>query len=172
MEQNNFKVVYRIKNIICLSGMLLVLEGIVLMCALCMWEQMRPSGKIFTFIFYPGIMLYFMITRFLSYVKVEGRLIKVRTKFGRKYQFSCREIDKVACFSDYQAKGGPAHDLRMEVSLNGKRVDTYVFSSMKGFSTMAGYLIEMHERGEIKEEAISKSCKKMLTRYKNLEEKK
>ena len=172
MVQNSFKVVYRVKNIVGVSGMILAIELIVLMCVNSIWDEITLPGKIIVFTFYPGIMLICIITSALSYVQVEGRLIKVRTKFGRKYQFSCRDIDRIACYSDYQAKGGPTHDLRMEVIMNGRRVDTYVYYEMKGFQTMAAYLLDMYARGEIKEEAISKSCKKMLTRYKYLEDKK
>lgn len=172
MGRNSFNVVYYKRKIVYLSVGLMVMQGFLISTAYGSVANLELPWKIFDFTFIPGIMFYFIITRLLAYIKVDGRLIRVRTKFGRKYHFSCREINKIACFTDHNPKHGVSHDICMKVDMDGKQVDTYVFSSMKGFSTMAAYLLEMHERGEIKEEAISKSCKKMLTKYKNLEDKK
>lgn len=172
MVQNKFEVVFIRKNIAYASVTLLMIQLFMVVTGIEYLPKMEYPWKIIFLTFYPSIMFYFMITRLLYRVKVEGYMIKVRTEFGRKYQFSCRDIEKVACFSDYHRKGGPAHDFRMEVTINGKRVDTYVYSNMTGFQTMAGYILEQYERGEIKPEAISKNCKKMLTKYKNMELKK
>lgn len=171
MMSNNFKVVYIRKNIVYGSVGLLFLEFI---CIAAFFEKMHTILKhpvgIIVYAFLPCLMIYFWITRLIMfYVKVEGSLIKVRTRFGRKYQFNCGDIDKVACYSDYQAKGGPSHDIRLEVS---SIKDVYVTSGMTGFQTMAGYILEKYETGEIKQEAISKNCKKMLTKYKNMEKNK
>ena len=172
MGLNGFKVIYYKRKIVYLSVGLMLIQGFLILAGYGSSPNLELHWKIFDFTFIPGIMFYFIITRLLAYIKVDGRLISVRTKYGRRYQFSCREINKIACFTDHNPKHGVSHDICMKVDMEGKQVDTYVFSSMKGFSTMAAYLLEMHERGEIKEEAISKNCKKMLTKYKNLEEKK
>lgn len=177
MEHDKFKVVYKRKNIALGSALLLLMEFFIILSTLGVENGLQNLLNSFIGIlflgFYPGIMIYFWITRLIMfYVKIEGSIIKARTRFGKKYQFNCREIDRVSCYSDYQRKGGPFHDINMKVNLMGKDVNIYAQSDMTNFSTMAAYILDKYERGEIKQEAISKNCKKMLTRYKNMESKK
>ncbi len=42
--------------------------------------------------------------------------------------------------------------------------------SLTGFDQMASYILYKHDTGEIKQEAISKTCRKMLNMYKNNEQ--
>ena len=43
-----------------------------------------------------GVTLYVMVS-VLFYVKVKNSMINVRTRFGRKFNFNCSEIEKVTC---------------------------------------------------------------------------
>ncbi len=172
MGINRFKVIYSRKDTLNGSGLFLVMQIVMIFMAISMWEQLVPFGKIFILSYIPVIAIIMVITRLVFYMQVENQCIKVRTCFGRKYQFSCKDIERVACFTDNDLKRGTSYDITIKINMGKKQKDICISSILKGFPTMAAYLLDMYERGEIKQEAISKNCKKMLTRYKNLEDKK
>lgn len=101
----------------------------------------------------------------LFYVKVKGSNIKVRTRFGRKYEFNASDIEKVICSKRSSVKYGPL----FYITVIAKSKELCMECRMVGFNEMAGYILEKYQNGEINKQAISENCQKELYRYKNQE---
>lgn len=96
-------------------------------------------------------------------VNVEGSMIKVRNRRGQRYEFSCSEIEKVICSQENSTKYGPSFSLTVVTASH----ELDLAHTMAGFQNMAGYLLEKHESGEIRQKAVSENCKTRLRQYKN-----
>ena len=96
-------------------------------------------------------------------VRVEGSQCMVRTKLGKRYTFRVSEIEKVVCSKKNGPKLGPQFSLRIMTGTRELELD----SKMKGFSEMAGYLLQKAECGELNAQATSKHCREELVRYRN-----
>ena len=99
----------------------------------------------------------------LFYVKVNGSVIRVRTRSGRKYEFRCSDIQKVGYYKTIGSKQGAITHLTIKT----KSCTVEIRPAMTGFTTMAGYLLDKHEAGEIKSTAITYSCQGKLRQWKN-----
>lgn len=96
-------------------------------------------------------------------IDVSGTNFKVRTKAGKKYEFDASEIEKVTCDKTYSSKRGYSFYLHM--SAKGKKIDLSITN--QGTQQLAGYLLQMYERGVLNQKAVSEHCKNELDRYSN-----
>lgn len=96
------------------------------------------------------------------YVEVNESLIKVRTRRGKKYSFMCSDIDEVICSQRNSTKYGTV----FYITIIMKSRELCMEGKMEGFQRMAEYILEKHESGEIKQEAVSKNCKTKLRQFK------
>lgn len=94
-------------------------------------------------------------------VDVDGSAIRVRTNCGRKYELHCSDIDKIVCSKSDSGKRGPQFYITVTAKTNKFTLNAH----MIGFDTMAGYLLEMLESGELKRSAVAPSCKEKLRQY-------
>ena len=125
-------------------------------------------------LFYIVIIGCAILTNLLFRIEVLDSIIKVKTRMGKQLQFKCSEIEKVVCSKRDSVKFGP----QFSIEINTDKYSICLPHGVIGFEEMAGYLLEKYENGEIKESAISKSCKKTLANHrdyvhtKNLKKKK
>ncbi len=94
-------------------------------------------------------------------VKVDGDSLKLRTRLGRKYEFTLSDIRKVVCSKNSSIKYGP----RYTVIIRTDDREIELMKSMKGFKEMCGYLLDRHSAGELAASAISKNCAATLKKY-------
>ena len=126
-----------------------------------------PSGQIviFALLFVPlsGLFLLGLLTTCLFCVTVNGSQLRVRTYGGKYHSFTCADIDRIVCRKTDSIKYGPQFYI---VLVKGKQ-EFKMKAEMDGFETMAEYLLDMSERGELKPAAVSQACKEKLRHYQN-----
>lgn len=105
-------------------------------------------------LFFGGISV---IPTCLFYVKVKDNNFKVRTQFGKKYEFSINEISKVVCSKHYRMKLGTQYTIDIITGNNNLELN----SKMKNFDIIAEYLVDKYESGQL-EKVMSKSCRNSL----------
>lgn len=115
------------------------------------------------FVLLSGLFLLGLLTTCLFCVTVNGLQIRVRAYGGKCYSFTCGDIDRVICRKEDSIKYGPQFYITL---VKGKQ-EFEMEGTMAGFSTMAEYLLEMLEQGELKPTAISQACKEKLRHYQN-----
>ena len=94
-------------------------------------------------------------------IDVSGTNFKVRTKAGKKYEFDASEIEKVTCDKSCSSKRG--YSFYLHISAKGKKIDLSVTN--QGVEQLAGYLLQMYERGVLNPKAVSEHCRNELARY-------
>lgn len=154
----HFKVAVPRGEIIALPFVYLFLFGVLAYLTL-------PSGQIM--IFALGFVILFCLflltslTTCMFSVTVNGPELRVRTSGGKKFSFTCRDIDRVVCSKKDSVKYGVLFYITI---VKGKHEFT-MEGKMAGFSNMAQYLLEMLEVGELKSTAVSAECKSRLKRF-------
>ncbi len=116
-------------------------------------------GTYSTFIF-----IFLGIGSILFKIRVHGNFFSVRTKIGKKFSFTCADIWKIHCTKTYHLKYGPQFYIVIYTRKNG-RIE--VHHDMDGFKQLAEYLLMQLNTGNIKEFAVSDTCRNELIRYKN-----
>lgn len=101
-------------------------------------------------LFFGGISV---IPTCLFYVKVKDNNFKVRTQFGKKYEFSINDICKVVCSKHYRMKLGTQYTIDIITGNNNLELNF----KMKNFDIIAEYLVDKYESGQL-EKVMSKSC--------------
>lgn len=104
---------------------------------------------------------------FIFYVSVSENHIEVRTRKRKKYEFDISDIKKVRCYNRTSLKTGPRYYLTFVTQSNSDSSDFLMVGSMKGFSKMAGYLLQKHNSGELRKNSISPHCQKELINYRD-----
>lgn len=91
-------------------------------------------------------------------VQVSGSNISVRTRMGKRFNFSVSEITNVDSdiFTDKQMR--PRYTITIYTATNKLRIHY----RMNGYQEMAGYLLDKLDSGEIDQNAISTGCKRVL----------
>ena len=158
MIHNDFKVVFSKKG----DGVVYV--GLVFIILLLILPNFNKKQDLLSTI--TAIVLFFTIcllvmVSMLFHVKVKNSTINVRTRFGRKFNFNCSDINKVTCSDLWGGKNGP----NRSITLITKSHKLDIKHNMNGFKKMAGYILEKHVNGEIKETAVSTGCKRKLTQF-------
>ena len=155
-----FKVTIAKKNFIAFFACFILIEAMLIAMLFTTEYRLLPA-VLLIMITLIGIVAIFATGLFC--VKVIGSTIKVRTRMGRKFEFQCGEITQVTCGKKDSTRYGPSFYITIKTKLN--KVD--IEGTMEGFTTMAGYLLDKHEVGEIKSTAITYSCQGKLLQYKN-----
>lgn len=161
MNQERFSVYFSKKDAIWFGIALVVI--VAACCAACMIPGTREWIIILIAIFYLIIFGRAILKTLLFKVDIIGSTIKVHTHMSKHYQFECSEIEKVVCSKRNSAKLGP----QFSIEINTDKYSVCLPHGVIGFEEMAGYLLEKYESGEIKESAISKSCKKTLANHRD-----
>lgn len=91
-------------------------------------------------------------------VKVTDDKIKVRTKFGQKYEFSISEIQKINCTKHNNLKRGPQYAL----IITAKNKELELSSKMKSFDAMVNYLLNCYNNGKTDNKVMSEYCNSLL----------
>lgn len=159
MGNDEIKVVYDKKSLIIIVCCLSLIE---LACIVISVKQSHIPLGIFTAVYSFTLDFFILFPTSMFYVKANGSDIKLRTRLGRKYEFSVSDIEKVTCSETY-GKNKVFSDIDIEI----KQKNVSVGSEMIGFGKMAEYLLEKYESGEINAQTMSSNCRKELLRYKN-----
>lgn len=160
MDNENFKV-YTSKKYLVLTICLVLIIGILMIITVTLTKF--NDLDIFIFVLFSPIFLFLIINELLFRVIVSGVHIKVRSKWGRKYEFNLSDINMVTCEKTHSAKSGTSYFILVITETEKLRIPDIV----TGFDQMAGYLLDNYDTGEIKQEAISKKCREKLNMYKN-----
>ncbi|MGN0470852.1 MAG: hypothetical protein ACI4GV_08060 [Acutalibacteraceae bacterium] len=112
------------------------------------------------FLFVTSIMM--ILSTCLFKVSVMDENFKVRTKFGKRYEFNILEIRKIKYTKHNNLKHGPQYTLTIitenkELELNRQ---------MKNFDIMVKYLLNKYDDGKLDNKVMSKYCYKLLNDYK------
>lgn len=92
-------------------------------------------------------------------VEVDGSEIRVRTNYRKEWELRCSDITRITCFRQKVRKRPIALGC---IKVKTTTKELIMIDTMVNFSTMAGYLLEMLENGEISQSAVSQTCKKRL----------
>ena len=90
-------------------------------------------------------------------------LFKVRTKFGKKYEFDLSEIFRINYTKHDNLKHGPQYAL----IITTQNRELELIRQMKGFDTMVNYLLNKYNDGKIDDKVISKYCYCSLKKINN-----
>lgn len=162
MENNEFKISNSKGSQIITTIMILLIEIVVTFSILQRTDRVLLILIVFHVSFTPlGILI--LLNDLFFRVDVSSEKIKVRTQFGKKYQFTIADIKSVKCEKTVSTKGA-AHFF---IDIVTKTEKLQLYNSLKGFDTMAEYLLDKLYTGEIDKKVISDSCEKILIRYKN-----
>ncbi len=160
MTQNQFKVTFsKGEYAYVFVCMFLIESGLIAMVFL----MDHPLVYAVAAICFLPLFVFVVITTVLFYVKVDGTTIKVRTKRGKKYEFTCADINFVNCS---KSAGGDT-GTRFYIKITTKSHKLEIENPMKGFEQMAEYLLAKHESGDIRSIAVSERSKEWLHMYKN-----
>lgn len=96
-------------------------------------------------------------------VSVENEKFKVRTKFGKKYEFDLSEIFRINYTKHDNLKHGPQYVL----IITTQNRELELIRQMKGFDTMVNYLLNKYNDGKIDDKVISKYCYCSLKKINN-----
>jgi len=146
MQHNKFKVTYSNTDKILLVGCISI-GAIVFIVLDVISEYLLASICSIVALLLSGIGI---LDTLLFYVKVEESVIRVRNIFGRKYEFSCEDIEEVVCTKSKSVGAGPI----LHIELLTQNGTVQVEGKMAGFQQMAEYLLKKYENGEIKQTAI------------------
>lgn len=160
MKRNELSVFYSRKDTYLTVVIFIIIEIILLMI---MFTSNHILLDVILTISFFILSLLTILVSIMFRIDVSDSTIKVRTRFGKHLQFDCSEIEKVVCSKRDSVKFGP----QFYIEINFTTYDVRLNAGMVGFEEMAGYLLEKYENGEIKESAISKSCKKTLANHRD-----
>lgn len=99
-----------------------------------------------------------IISTCLFYVKVEYNNFKVRTKYGKKYEFSIYDISKILCSKHNRMKLG----LQYTITIITRNSELELNYKMKNFNAIAKYLLDKYESGLLEKKVMSKGCRDSL----------
>ena len=158
MPQKKLKVAYATSDMLILIGCMLL--GYLVIAGMIITKQnifLLIAGTVILSISSIGIlgMLIFRAT-------VEDGIIKVRSPFGRKFQFSCSEIRKVQCSKSKSMSYGVTYYIDIYTETENVQVD----SKMAGFQLMAEYLLCQYEQGILCEYTINQADMNLLYKFK------
>lgn len=163
MINNKFEIKFtKTEKIICSSSMFIL--GI--MCLIGITFDVNITMKILFTIcavgcIAVGIVYIFVVNSFI--VKVENDIFRVRTKKGKKYEFSVYEIQRVECL----LQSTPKHGTQKTIRIQAKSENLEITDTMVGFDTVAEYLISKFDCGVLSKKVISRKCYYKLIDYKN-----
>ncbi|MBP8994989.1 MAG: hypothetical protein KBG30_14430 [Bacteroidales bacterium] len=163
MEKDNFKVSSSKKELLSSIGVVFVV-GILMAFAITRTEYI--ALYIVSIVFVIPICVLMILYDLLFKVNVSGKQIKVRSYWGRKYEFDLSDINTVSCERTDSLKSATHFFIILVTETEKLKMS----DSLTGFDQMASYILYKHDTGEIKQEAISKTCRKMLNMYKNNEQ--
>jgi len=95
--------------------------------------------------------------------KVSDKKIKVRTYFGRKYEFKMSDISLIECDRSDSMESGT----HFYIIVKTQKETLNLTGTMIGFDKMSEYLLNKLNTGEIDPNAISCECQETLIQYKN-----
>lgn len=107
------------------------------------------------------LLVYMLLKTALYRVNVQGRTVYVRTWLGRRYQFTCWDIEKVKFVEHLQTKGPSTYQLRIRVA--GRTV--YVDSTLLNFDMLMEHFMKMYEERQFKPEALPVSVANTMYLY-------
>ena len=102
-----------------------------------------------------------MFSSVLFRVVVDHSAIEVRTKYGRKYQISCKEIEEIVCTMEQTTYQG----VKFYITVAASKEQFSIMGRMQEFDTFAGYLLDKLSAGEIKASAATEKCIEDLEYY-------
>lgn len=137
---------------------LLIIEAVFV--ALCFSGEFLAVSLAFSILLF-AIIIFYTLATFLFSIKVDGSQFKISTRAGRKYIFSCSDIEEVECYETTGSKTRMVFHIIIKI----KKRSFYIDSGMIKFKNMAKYLLEKYEIGEIKESAFTNYSKKKLPGY-------
>lgn len=158
MQENEFKVSFKNKKNAVFFGIFFILFDV-----MCFWLRSDFVNIIACYAVIAAATVLFLaiISKSLFfYVAVKDDKITVRKNFLSKKIFNVSDIEKVVCNFAY-TKNKKYHFIK--IIFKNKKVELTDF--MNNFPKMAQFILSKYENGEIKADAVSKSCK---TKLKNL----
>ena len=129
-------------------------------CMFILFNEKYRGLSIFGIVFTTCAMLIFVST-ILFKLEVENNYFRIRTKFGKKFEFNLSEIERVFCIKRSGVKVGTNYYIKIYARERFFEVN----SSMDGFETMAKYLLKKYKNGEMYDDAISDYNKEQLKIY-------
>lgn len=104
-----------------------------------------------------------MLSDLVFRAKVSDKKIKVRTYFGRKYEFKMSDISLIECDRSDSMESGT----HFYIIVKTQKETLHLTGTMIGFDKMSEYLLNKLNTGEIDPNAISCECQETLIQYKN-----
>ncbi len=160
MSLTEFKVTFPQKELIVYVGAFSIIETAFIVMIFT-WEYVLLSIVFAISFFLIGLLV--LLASVLFCVKVNSSRLKVRTRLGKQYAFTCSEIEKVSCSKRTSVKYGPIYYIT--ILTKSHKLD--LEGTMTGFKKMAEFVLEMHTNGDIRNKAISENSRRMLVQYKN-----
>ena len=93
----------------------------------------------------------FLLRAFIFVLKVDGEYLRGRNRNGKRYEFQCKDIQKITYHERY---GGPQAAL-FTIKIKAADVEICVDNNMKNFSKLAEYLLRQREVGVLSKSAIA-----------------
>lgn len=158
--QDTFQVRYKITDLISFA---IPFSIFTVICVVMFFKCKYTMLNIFfaTYLFFMALIM--VIPTILFFVKIEGEIINVRTRIGRKYEFNVSDIEKIICEKRNGPRLGPSFSIRLMTSDKEVEMDM----KMINFDKISYYLLYELSNGKIKNNAISKHCKNELIKYKD-----
>lgn len=160
MENNNFKVFFLRKNVVftIIMGVFMQLFG----AFIFVYTNKHVVG-IIALCFLMVFSLFLVLCELFYKVEVFENKIKVRTYFGRKYEFKMSDISLIECDRSDSMESGT----HFYIIVKTQKETLHLTGTMIGFDKMSEYLLNKLNTGEIDPNAISCECQETLIQYKN-----
>lgn len=158
MEKQTFKLKYKFSEF--LSAFIPCLIFISIFVFASCIDTYRVSGIIGIILtLFPVILA--AVAYFNFYLKVENDKFYIRSRFGKKYEFSLSELKSIHCANNYRSRA-KAYD---QITLKFGETSVIIISNMSGMQEFTDYILEKYENGEILKQVIQRCDYETLKEY-------
>lgn len=149
MEKQTFKLKYKFSDFLAaLIPCLIFISIFVFASCIDTYRASGIIGIILTLI--PMILAAVAYSNF--YLKVENDKFYIRSRFGKKYEFSLSELRSIHCANNYSSRVHADEQITLKFS----EISVIIISNMSGMQEFTDYILEKYENGKISKQIFQK----------------